>query len=338
MRKVRLADIAERVGVSSVTVHNALSGQKGVSAEMRAKILKTAEEMGYRQDSSPKNSQRKGEFWKIGVIIAENYLAQYSTYYWKMYQELSLIATEKRCYTTIEVLKKEAEKKTLELPQIVTNNGIDGLVIIGEIDKAYIRHLKKNLRMPLVFLDFYDEEIARDAVIADNFYGMYQMTELLISQGYREIAFIGSVYATSSIMDRYCGFMKSAMEHRIRVPEEWVIADRDELGQVGFELPRRLPEAFVCNCDLVAGILISKLKERGYRIPEDISVTGYDNFLQPGFADMKITTYEVSTKAMAKVAVDKILKQLRNPERGRNLEIISGHVVWKNSVKIRKSN
>lgn len=336
MGKVRLVDIAARVGVSSVTVHNALSGQKGVSDGLREKIVKTAKEMRYRQDVPAKNAHGgKEKFWKIGVIIAENYLAQYSTYYWKMYQELSLIATEKHCYTTIEVLKKDAEKKSRELPQIVKNKSIDGLLIIGEIEKEYIRHLKKDLSVPLVFLDFYDSEIAKDAVIADNFYGMYQMTELLFAQGLREIGFIGSVFATSSIMDRYCGFMKSVMEHRVEVPPEWIVEDRDALGQVGFELPRRLPQAFVCNCDLVAGMLISRLQEQGYRVPEDISVTGFDNFLQPGFADMKITTYEISTKTMAKVALDKVLKQLRNPERGRNLEIISGHIIWKNSVKIR---
>lgn len=337
MGKVRLADIAEKVGVSSVTVHNALSGHKGVSPEMRERILKAAKEMGYhKQEQAAGGDARAAEnFRKIGVIIAENYLAHYSTYYWKMYQELSLIATEKQCYTTVEVLKKEAELKTLELPLIVKNDGIDGLIIIGEIAKGYVRHLKKSFRKPVVFLDFYDNEIAGDAVIADNFQGMYQMTELLFAQGFREIGFIGSIYATSSIMDRYCGFLKSVLEHHVRMPEEWVIDDRDSLGQVGFELPKRLPEAFACNCDLVAGMLISQLKERGYRIPEDISVTGFDNFLQPGFADMRITTYEINTKTMAKVALDKMLKQLKNPERGRNLEIISGLVVMKNSVKMK---
>lgn len=336
MGKVRLIDIAGRLGVSSVTVHNALSGHRGVSDEMRMKIVETAEEMGYEPAAAgKKRAADDGEFRKIGVLIAENYLAQYSTYYWKMYQELSLAATEKRCYTTIEVLKKSAEKKTLELPQIVKNKSVEGLIIIGEIDKEYIRSLRKRAAIPVIFLDFYDSEIARDAVIADNFYGMYQMTELLFERGMEKIGFIGSIYATSSIMDRYCGFLKSVMQHRIQVPEEWVIGDRDELGQVGFELPNRLPQAFACNCDLVAGILISKLKEQGYRIPEDISVTGFDNFLQPGFADMRITTYEINTKTMAKAAVDKILKQLKNPDRGRGLEIISGRVLWKNSVKIK---
>lgn len=334
MGKVRLADIAEKMGVSTVTVHNALTGAKGVSNELRSRIVETAREMGYNPTASArKKEQDSGEFRKIGVIIAENYLAHYSTYYWKVYQELSLVATEKRCYTTVEVLKKEMEKKTLEMPQII--NSIEGLIIIGEIDGRYIRELQRHVVYPIVFLDFYNNEIAMDAVIADNFYGTYQMTELLFAQGMEEIGFVGSIYATSSIMDRYCGFMKSMLEHKKNVPAEWVIEDRDALGQVGFELPKRLPQAFVCNCDLVAGILVSKLNEKGYRVPEDVSVVGFDNYLYPGYADMKITTYEVNTRSMTRVAVDKILKQLKNPNRAKTLEVISGHVVWKNSVKVK---
>ena len=336
MGKVRLIDIAKETGVSSVTVHNALAGNKGVSQELRMKIVEAAARMGYEPISADKKKESDtGEFRKIGVLIAENYLAQYSTYYWKMYQELSLVATEKRCYTTIEVLKKEAEKRTFELPQIVRNHSIEGLIIIGEIDKRYIWKLRRELDMPVIFLDFYDNEIARDAVIADNFYGMYQMTELLFERGIHEIGFIGSIYATSSIMDRYCGFQKSMMEHRKEVPAEWIIEDRDEAGQVKFDLPVCLPKAFVCNCDLVAVMTVVKLNERGLRVPEDLSVIGFDNYLYPGFADMKITTYEVNTKAMTKVAVEKLLKQLRNPKKAGTLEIVSGHIVWKNSVKAK---
>ena len=245
-----------------------------------------------------------------------------------------MAAAEKHCYTMVEVLKKAAEKKTLELPEIVKEKNVDGLIVIGEIDKEYRRKLQEKAEMPIVYVDFYDNEIAKDCVIADNFYGMYRMTELLFEQGMEKLAFVGSIYATSSIMDRYCGFRKSLLEHHVSLPEEWLIEDRDEFGQVGFELPRCMPEAFVCNCDLVAGIVISKLEEQGYRVPKDISVIGFDNFVYPGFADMKVTTYEVNMKAMTKVALDKLLKQFRSPGKGRTLEIVSGQIRMKKSIKI----
>lgn len=333
-RKVRLADIAQKFGVSTVTVHNALCGRKGVSDEMRAKIVAAAKELGYEAGTASGKKRISNESWKIGVIIAETYLAQYATYYWKMYQELALMAAEKRCYTIIEVLKKEAETETFEIPEAIRETSVDGMIVIGEIDKRYIQKLKNYTKLPIIFLDFYDSEIAKDCVIADNFYGMYQMTELLFGQGMDQLAFVGSVYATSSIMDRYCGFMKSLMEHHQALPDEWLIEDRDETGHIEVELPRCMPQAFACNCDQTAGILIAKLEKEGYRVPEDISVIGFDNFMIPGYSDTKVTTYEVDMKAMTKIALDKIIKQIQTPGRSRSMSIVPGHIRWKNSVKI----
>lgn len=335
MQKVRLADIAQKLGVSTVTVHNALSGRKGVSDQMRAKIIKTAKEMGYESAPASKKKKETEKVWNIGVLIAENYLAQHATYYWKMYQEFALAAVEKQCYTTIEALKKEAEVNTLEIPGAFRGKNIDALAVIGEIDTRYLQKLRQEMQMPLVFLDFYNVEIANDAVVADNFHAMYQMTELLFAQGLEDLAFVGSMDATSSIMDRFCGFMKAMITHHKTIADEWMIRDRDEMGNIGFELPEYMPQAFVCNCDLVAGMLIAKLEAAGYRVPEDISVVGFDNFTYPGYTKTKITTYEVDMKAMTKTALDKILKQLRSPGRSRSMDVISGHIRWKNSVKMK---
>lgn len=335
MEKVRLADIAEKTGVSTVTVHNALAGNKGVSEEMRQRIRMVAEEMGYQAPAGKKTGDDSREFKMIGVLIAENYLAEYTTFYWKMYQELAAIATEKHCFTVVEVLKKADEKRTLKIPSCLEEGRVDGLIVIGEIDKRYIAKMKEKTKIPVVFLDFYDKELAKDAVVTDNFYGMFLMTEFMFEQGIDELAFVGSIFATSSIMDRYCGFMKSLMLHRKNVRPEWVIEDRDEGGQMGFELPQKLPKGFVCNCDLAAFMLIDKLREREIRVPEDIAVVGFDNYLYPGLADRKITTYEVNTRGMAKVAIEKVLKQIRDPESGRGMDVVSGHMVIKRSVMIR---
>ena len=72
--------------------------------------------------------------------------------------------------------------------------------------------------------------------------------------------------------------------------------------------PDQMPEAFVCNCDLTAGLLMLELEKRGISVPEDVSVVGFDNYLYPGFPELKITSYEINTKAMVKVALEKALK------------------------------
>lgn len=334
MGKVRLADIAKQVGVSTVTVHNALSGQKGVSDEMREKIQRAADELGYRTTAAIRKQEGGKRLKNIGVIIAERYLAEYTTFYWKLYQEMAIIAAEKGCLAVVEILKWEGERELI-LPRIVEEKKVEGLIVMGEISKDYIHFLKSKTDIPVIYMDFYDNELAKDAVIADNFYGMYLLTQYLFDRGLRKMAFLGSIYVTSSIMDRYCGFYKAVLENGETIPQEWLIEDRDPDGAMEFELPEHMPEAFVCNCDLAAGMLIMKLEEKGYRVPEDVSVIGFDNYLYPGFPDKKITTYEVNTKVMARVALEKVLKRLRNPESGKALDVVSGHIVEKGSVKLR---
>lgn len=333
MGKVRMADIAERVGVSTVTVHNALAGNKGVSDEMRQKILETAEQMGYQQQTAAAKRERsKGGMRNIGVIISEKYLANYTTFYWKMYQELVLAATDKNCMAAVEILKREMEDGLI-LPRIQEEHTVDALIVMGEISRTYIHFMKKHTDIPIIFLDFYDKELADDAVITDNFYGMYLMTEYLFEQGFTKMAYVGSVKATSSIMDRYCGFYKAQLEHGCEVPKEWIIEDRDEKGSMSIELPKEMPQAFVCNCDLAAGMVIMELEKQGYRVPEDVSVVGFDNYLYPGFPDKDITSYEVNIRSMAKVALEKALKQMKNSASGRGLSVVSGKIVEKGSVR-----
>lgn len=333
MAKVRLQDIAEKVGVSTVTVHNALAGNKGVSGELRDRIQAVAQELGYQTMAEKKQDEVDDTLRTIGVLVAEKYLAKYETFYWKMYQEMALVASERHCLTAVEVLKNEDELDTLKLPSCVEEHRVDGLIVLGEIDKPYIHKLKEKVSIPVVFLDFYDKELAQDAVVTDNFYGMFLLTEYMFEQGIDQLGFVGSIFVTSSIMDRYCGFMKSMMLHNKTLDPKWLIEDRDPHGQMGFDLPENLPKGFVCNCDLAAYMLMDKLQERGIRVPEDVSVVGFDNYLYPGLADRQITTYEVNTKTMTKVAIDKVLKQIKNPKKGHGLDIVAGHMVVKSTVK-----
>ena len=176
VKAVKLADIAEKLNVSVVTVSKALSGQKGVSEELREKIKDLADEMGYVPIHS--NQKNKNNSYTIGVISLESYFAKFASFYWKMYQEMALAATEKSCMVTVEILKQEMEDEMI-VPCIAKEQTVDALILMGDTSRDYIHYLKKNVDLPIVFLDFYDNELAKDAVIADNFHGMYLMTEYL---------------------------------------------------------------------------------------------------------------------------------------------------------------
>lgn len=335
-KAVKLADIGQRLGVSTVTVSKALSGQKGVSEELRGKIRQLADEMGYKQPSGQrKESVRKS--YNIGVLIAEQYLGKYDSFYWQMYRQVATKAVAKECFTLMEVVSEEMEC-TRELPKVVQEQKADGLIILGRLSEGYLEFLKINVSLPFVYLDFCDEGQDTDAVISDSYYGAYRLTNYLFDMGHTKIAYVGTMLATGSITDRGLGYARSMLEHGRQIRAEWMIDDRDrESGKIDeelfFRLPEEMPTAFLCNCDLTASILIKKLREIGCRVPEDVSVVGFDNYLFPGLCDVAITTYEVDMKEMARLTIQLLIKKMGGENYHHGICIVEGHLVVKDSVK-----
>lgn len=334
-KTVKLADIAEKVGVSTVTVSKALSGQKGVSEEMREKIKQLADELGYRSPSENKRQTTEKQY-NIGVIIQEVYLDKYDSFYLTMYQELNKRAVARGCFTLLESMSRESVLSNV-MPLLVQEKKVDGLIVVGDMTQTYMEHLEAEAEIPVVCMDFYNDTINLDTVISNSFYGTYALTNYLFQMGHKKIAYVGTVGTTNSITDRYLGYAKSLLEHHIEVRKDYVIDDRDtKTGRMDldkyYQLPEDMPSAFVCNCDLAASYLIRKLRANGYRVPEDISVVGFDNYLFPGLCDIGITTYEVNIGEMARRVVHKIVRKIANENYTAGVFIVDGHMVIKDSV------
>lgn len=331
-KAVKMQDIAQRLGVSTMTISKALSGKPGVSDGMREKIKALAEEMGYIAPGVEKEEQEKS--YNIGVLLAEYYTEKDATFYWKLYQVISTTAVHRNCFVMIEILSTQDEKD-LAVPKLVAGEKIDGLVVLGSMDSSYLRMLEERAHVPIVYVDFYDDKVKEDSVISNGFYGTYQITNYLFSKGHRDIAFVGTLLTTKSITDRFLGYQKALMEHGKVTSDKWIIPDRDQ-ERTCYErivLPKEMPTAFVCNCDLTACKLIKSLKEEGYRVPEDVSVVGYDDFLLTGLCDVDITSYGVDMEHMAEIAVDVLLKKMQGFQKSKGLYVVEGYLAEKKSVQ-----
>ncbi len=330
-KTIRLADIAETLNVSKVTVSKALSDKEGVSEELREKIKKVANEMGYRQNSIAR-SLRDGYTYNIGVIIQERFVEMYNSFYWELYQNVLNALTRKKYYGIMEIVSKDDEINEV-IPRMIQDSKVDGIIVMGELSKDYIAYLSSLDTVPIVLLDTYGKCNNYDTVTSDNYYGMYVLTNYLIEMGHKDIIFVGNPRATSSIQDRYLGFIKALLENNIEYSHDMFISDR-EIGkkEINFELPEKMPTAFACNCDSVAYILIKKLQDKGYRVPEDISVVGFDNYLISGISDIGITTFEVDMKTMAETAVEAIIKKIYKVDYKPARRVISGKIIIKDTV------
>ncbi len=335
-KPVKLADIAKAMNVSTVTVSKALAGKKGVSEEKREQIRNLAREMGYQPPSGFRPAEEK-KTYNVGVLVSERYLDQFESFYWKMYQSLALEAAAGDCFTVLEVLSRDMEQRR-ELPKLLQENAAEGIIILGLLRDDYMETVVQALDMPFVCLDFYDKNQEYDAVVTDNFYGMYQMTRYLLEMGHRRIAYVGSLQYTASITDRYFGYARALLEYGITARPEEAIGDRDIISgrrdlNHHFDLPEELPTAFVCNCDWTAGLLINDLRKRGFRVPEDISVVGFDDYIHPGICPVAITTYAVDMGEMSRRALSLLMKKIDGTDYRRGISIVDGHMVVRNSAR-----
>lgn len=328
-KTVRMADIAARMGVSTVTVSKALSGKDGVSDEIREKIKAMADKMGYHYGVSIK--RRAKDTGNIGILIPSNFVEKTNSFYWDMYEHVVSRLSANGYFGILEMVRLEDERQAAK-PRVLQDGKIDGIILIGQAEAPYLKMLR-DAGLPTMFLDFYDASSGENCVISDGYYGMYTLTSYLISMGHRDIDFVGSIRSTSSISDRYFGYCRAMMEHGLRVAEDRVIPDRDEDGMLSIHLPEKLPTAYVCNCDMVASNVISQLKDRSIRVPEDVSIVGFDDFIFPSLMHMEITTYAVDMDGMARACVDRLLRKIHNPSYVPNLKIVSGRLVLRSSVK-----
>lgn len=328
-KQVTIADIAKACGTSTVTVSKALCGRSGVSEEVRAKIRETADKMGYVSTKSVSNKMEG----VIGVLIPNKFINPNGSFYWALYNNI-LKLLKSAGISCIQENIGEEEERTLAVPNLFSNNRIAGVISLGQLSSPYL-HMLMNHTGNLVLLDYYLPDIELDCVVTNGYDGGYNLTNHLISLGHKEIGFIGTRTATSSIFDRFMGYVKGMLEHDLAIDPEWIIPDRPSGGGYfdKLELPGRLPSAFVCNCDETAFTAIRDLKARGLSVPKDISIVGYDNYLISEISDPPITTIRVDSEEMAKTAISALFERIENPSLPKRTRILTGKLVIKESTR-----
>jgi LacI family transcriptional regulator len=332
LKKITMQDVADKVGVSKVTVSKAIRGSTEISEVMRQRILEASQELGYKYTTEGR-SLSESNSRSICIITADRYFGHADYFYIDLYRLLAN-QLELLNYTAILHILDHKSEKEISVPGMIVENKIDGIIILGQLGRSYLNNILR-FKLPTVFLDFYcdkcDPDI--DSVVTDNFFGAYEITNLLIAEGHKNIGYVGNVTLTSSIQDRFLGYYKSLLEYKLEYRNDWIIKDRnDDSEWIELELPKVLPTAFVCNCDKTASLLIEKLKSSGYNIPEDCSVVGFDDSIHSTTSIPPITTVRVNIEEMAKITAKIIAKKVKSKDKHYGRVMIKGTPVIRYSM------
>lgn len=329
-KSITMKDVAKHFGISNVTVSKAMSGKDGVSTQLRKAIKSYADEIGYIYNS--KVTENKERSFHIGVIVADRYFGSKESFYLEMYRKLTETLTEFNYYSKLEVVSKDFEN-LLSMPSIVKEGELEGVIVLGQMKQNYLDMIIST-KIPVVFLDFYGKNTEVPYVISDSFFGAYLLTNYLINNGHKEIGFVGSINSTSSIEDRYLGFYKSILENNIRFNSDYIIPDRNEDGKrIEFVLPKKMPTAFVCNCDETAYHFIEHLNNKGYSVPDDISIVGFDNYIYATLCKPQLTTIAVNIDKMARATVVALINEINSINNPTSRITITDNLIIRQSVK-----
>ena len=267
--KVTMQDIADRLNITKVSVSKALNDKPGVSDALRKRIAETASQMGY---AVLKDDGKKSFLF----IVAKRFFLETDAFYNEIFYYLNEFCMDKGYQLTQVVLNQKSETNP-EWP--IHPEPFDGIFLAGELSDNYIKMLCEH-PVPTVAVDFYKSFLDVDYVLIDNFYLGYRATNYLIGKGHKNIGFVGNVNQTSSINDRFFGYLKALQNNNLHHNNKWIISNNDPitgLYQIDISFPEPLPTAFVCHCDMAAYFLTNSLKSINKYVPQDISLVSFDN-------------------------------------------------------------
>ena len=335
--KVTITDIAQGSGVSPATVSLVLRNKPGVSEGTRTRVIGVAENLGYQTKPSLLNS-RNSRLQTVGMIVkTESQLpARANPFYSHV-----IIGVEDACrYLGIDLMLStmpvDDNNRPVGVPQMLARGAADALLMVGTFVDETILSISGRRLPPIVLVDAYSTSESYDAVVSDNFQAAWQAVEYLIQKGHRNIGLIGGeADGFPSIKQRRGGYLRALRENNIT---HSYMAEFNIMNESGYEATRHLlkkhPQItalFGVN-DRVAIAAMSAAQDLGRRIPEDISIIGYDDVDFAANAKPPLTTMHVDTVAMGRAAVQLLLSRIDHPEGARMTLTIHPSLIERETV------
>ena len=310
---VSMKDIARACGVSVATVSKALNGQPDIGEETRTRVCEAAQKMGYMTNSAAR-ALKTNRTYHIGVLFVDERQSGLAHEYFSTMLESFKAEAEVHGYDITFINHNVGGKPTSYL-QHCRYRGVDGVVIACvDFTDPRVRELAES-DLPLVTVDHVFNN--RLAVVSDNVQGMETLVRYAYGKGHRKIAFLHGE-KTSVTQNRLVGFFRACEELGLEIPEEYVresaFHNPDRCAQDTLAL-MNLPERPTCilfpdDYSYVGGM--NALRQMGIRVPEDVSVMGYDGIHLARV--IGLTTYWQDNREIGRIAAERLISLIEHPK------------------------
>ncbi len=335
--KVTISDIARESGVSPATVSLVLRDKPGIGAETRQRVLDSAQRLGYIP--TPSNSSKTESSAKnIGLVVKvrPDDIPASNNFYAPVLAGIEAVCRKNQINLMYANIPVNEHNNPMETPRLLTERHADGLLLVGmQVTDTLLSSLRQQ-EVPLVLVDAYTAGGVYDTVVSDNIAGAQWATTYLIEKGHRHIAIAGSEPdAYPSVQERRSGYLQAIEAHNLTPYFADCALWPECVPPVITQTLQQHPEitaVFGCNDD-VAIAVIKAAPSLGRRVPEDLSVIGFDNIVLAQHITPQLTTMRVDKMGMGRLAAQTLLNRIEYPKAGWVRGVILPTLIERQSVQ-----
>lgn len=343
--KLKIKDIAKLANVSVSAVSLALNNKPGISEETRERILKIVQDEGYIHKSfnqeSPVENQASSKVVKFvactnpGIVIEQ---FEELGFFTKLIKHIGQSLSSKGYSLMLSTINMN--NLFDEIKHFSNENGHNGILLLGtDLTREQISYIAKH-QPNIVVLDTCFETLNVDFVNMNSVLGAYQAANHFIKLGHKRIGYVQSNFRIQNFELRKKGFLTALKENNLDIAEKdyfnvfpTILTSQEQFKNEIIKRKNDLPTALFCESDYIAISVVKSLTELNIKIPDDISIIGFDNIQEASIITPELTTVHVPTEKMASLAVDRIIELMENSQSTKMKHIVDTEIVERKSCK-----
>lgn len=311
---LKIKDVAQRLKVSPATVSLVLNNKPGVAEETRQRVLKLVQEMGYDTNILSKPALKNSKSIRFIIYKKHGSVVSDTPFFSALMEGIEQECRKEGYNLVVSYMNEDGNR--MEVLRIVEDNPLEGILLLATEMQEEDLQTFTQFNIPIVILDSCFEKLKIDTVFIENIQGAFEATEYLVKNGHTEIGYLHSSIWIKNFDKRKEGFQKALKEYNIQENKKYIFSVDSTLEGSYNDILKllnsniSLPTAFFADNDIIAFGAIKAFKEFGLRVPEDVSVVGFDDMPFCEIIEPPLTTIKVNKQRMGMLAVKRLLEKI----------------------------
>ncbi|MDF2593166.1 MAG: LacI family transcriptional regulator [Clostridia bacterium] len=322
---VTIYDVAKEAGCSPTTVSKAFNNYSGVSDATFKKIMEAADKLGYTVNTNARALATK-KTWLLGVLFSEDVNTGIAHPHFSEILQSFQVRAGEYGYDVVFVNKRLGNREASYLEHC-KYRGVDGVLLAA--NKMFTDEIQSVLSSEIKCVSVETNYPNQHTVISDNRMGSLQALEYLYFLGHRKIAHIACPLTSVAGQERYSAYKEFLKSKGIEENPKYLVETNAFKAEEGIAAATQLlqqawddlPTAIYCGYDEIACAAMTTFRAQGFRVPEDLSIVGFDNVAISGFTTPTLTTIEQDRGAIGRNAADTLIKMIEGKELNQPLDM-----------------